>query len=112
MDTIQIDYRSLPYKDLKAIRDQVDAVMAEQLEETKRKLRGQFLTVADEHGLSFKDITHPDDVEIGEATRKKMLAGVINHSDVEKRYIRKDGSTLWVDIAASALSPVETRSTA
>ena len=52
--------------------------------------------------LSFKDITHPDDVEIGEATRKKMLAGVINHSDVEKRYIRKDGSTLWVDMTASA----------
>ena len=79
MDTIQIDYRSLPYKDLKAIRDQVDAVMAEQLEETKRTLRTQFLTVADEHGLSFKDI-------IGESDGRK-------HARIKYRNPNNPGET-------------------
>ncbi len=44
---------------------------------------------------SSKDITHPDDQAITLTLVRQMLAGEINTCTIEKRYVRKDGSTLW-----------------
>ena len=40
--------------------------------------------------MSFRDITHPDDLYLDENYIEHVLAGEINSFDIEKRYIHKD----------------------
>jgi PAS domain S-box-containing protein len=47
------------------------------------------------HGRNFVDITHPDDRETSVTQVTRLLAGEISSLSLEKRYIRKDGVTLW-----------------
>ena len=53
--------------------------------------------------LTFQDITHPDDLEADLNHVHQLLAGEIEHYSMEKRYIRKDGSTVWVEITPSLM---------
>lgn len=53
--------------------------------------------------LTFTQITHPDDIEIGAEEVKKMLAGESNVYYTEKRYIRKDGQTIWAQLSVSPI---------
>src|SRR6267142_5700338 len=46
----------------------------------------------------FKDITHPDDFEADWSQCQRLIRGEIKSFDLEKRYIHKDGHTLWVDL--------------
>lgn len=48
--------------------------------------------------LTFQDITHPDDLDADLAYVEQMLAGEIQTYSMEKRYIRKDGSLIWVNL--------------
>ncbi|CAN7501239.1 PAS domain S-box protein [Polaromonas sp. LjRoot131] len=41
------------------------------------------------------DLTHPDDIEWDLEQRKRALAGEIESFHTEKRYIHKDGHTVW-----------------
>jgi PAS domain S-box-containing protein len=50
---------------------------------------------------SFQDITHPDDLEADLVALRRMLAGEIQIYRREKRYIRKDGTPIWVNLTAS-----------
>ncbi|MDP2797561.1 MAG: PAS domain S-box protein [Methanoregula sp.] len=45
--------------------------------------------------MSFKDITHPDNLSGDIENIRALEAGTIPVYSTEKRYIRKDGSTLW-----------------
>lgn len=54
-------------------------------------------------GRSFADITHPDDVTKDVESGKKMLRGELPSYKTEKRYIRKDGSLIWVSLTASII---------
>jgi PAS domain S-box-containing protein len=45
---------------------------------------------------SFPDITHPDDLAADLAEVKGMLGGKIDRYNMDKRYLRKDGSIVWV----------------
>ena len=47
-------------------------------------------------GMTGREISHPDDLEVINTQRKRLYAGEIDHVHVEKRYRRKDGSTVWV----------------
>ena len=49
----------------------------------------------------WQDITHPDDVEDTQRHIDPLLAGERNEVRFEKRYLRKDGSTVWADVATS-----------
>ncbi len=49
-------------------------------------------------GKTFQDITHPDDLAVDLAQRERLLSGAISHFSMEKRYIRKDGSPIWVNL--------------
>ncbi|MFN3555433.1 MAG: PAS domain S-box protein [Bacteroidales bacterium] len=49
------------------------------------------------------DITHPDDIEPTQRWFKALLDGKINHYRLEKRFVRKDGSSFWADLTVSAL---------
>ena len=52
-------------------------------------------------GLTFQDITHPDDLETDLAYARQLLAGEIPTYSMEKRYIRKDGSPVWINLTVS-----------
>jgi PAS domain S-box-containing protein len=48
--------------------------------------------------LTWQRITHPDDVEADLSLGRQVLAGTIPHYNLEKRYIRKDGTPVWVSM--------------
>ena len=50
---------------------------------------------------SFQDITHPDDLAADYAQLLQMLAGEISTYTMEKRYIRKGGALVWINLTVS-----------
>jgi diguanylate cyclase (GGDEF)-like protein/PAS domain S-box-containing protein len=52
-------------------------------------------------GRAFQDITHPDDLGADLDQARAMLAGETATYQTEKRYIRKDGATLWALLSVS-----------
>ncbi len=46
--------------------------------------------------LTGRQISHPDDLDVINAQRPRLYAGEIDSVRVEKRYLRKDGSVIWV----------------
>ncbi len=51
--------------------------------------------------LTFQDITHPEDLDKDLANVKQMLEGDSNSYSMEKRYIRKDRSEVWINLTVS-----------
>jgi PAS domain S-box-containing protein len=48
--------------------------------------------------LSFTDITHPDDVEKSREIHRQLFYGDHQMLSLEKRFFRKDGSLIWVNV--------------
>jgi PAS domain S-box-containing protein len=46
-------------------------------------------------GLGFLDITHPEDVADTEAHLRRLLSGEVREYSLEKRYLRRDGASVW-----------------
>ena len=53
--------------------------------------------------MTFRDITHPDDLKLAEALYSQAKNHEVNRQSAEKRYIRKDGSIIWVALSVSAV---------
>jgi PAS domain S-box-containing protein len=53
--------------------------------------------------MKFQEITHPDDLVVDLAETEKIISGAIDTFSIEKRYIRKDGSFVWVNLTVSAV---------
>jgi diguanylate cyclase (GGDEF)-like protein/PAS domain S-box-containing protein len=53
--------------------------------------------------LSFQGITHPEDVDRDLDHLQKLLTNQIESYYAEKRYIRKDGSLVWVSLQVSVV---------
>ena len=51
--------------------------------------------------MSFQEITHPDDIEADLALSRRLLVGVFPSYQMEKRYIHKDGHTVWIHLSVS-----------
>ncbi len=51
--------------------------------------------------LTFQDITVPEDLAADLACVHQVLAGTLQTFSMEKRYIRKNGSTIWVNLTVS-----------
>ncbi|KPC54661.1 PAS domain S-box protein [Amantichitinum ursilacus] len=51
--------------------------------------------------LTFQDITYPDDLRIDLQSLEDLLAGLIDHYTLEKRYVRKDGQVVWAKLTVS-----------
>jgi PAS domain S-box-containing protein len=49
-------------------------------------------------GAAFLDLTHPEDREASGATLRQFLQGEISSCSLEKRYVRKDGNTVWARV--------------
>lgn len=58
-------------------------------------------TQAELRGKTFADITHPDDRGASIAARDQFLAGEISSGSTEKRYIQKNGATVWARLHVS-----------
>jgi PAS domain S-box-containing protein len=50
---------------------------------------------------TFQEITHPEDLAADVAQARELAEGRIPHYSMEKRYFRKDGSIVWVNLTAS-----------
>jgi PAS domain S-box-containing protein len=53
--------------------------------------------------VDFHSITHLDDVSLGREIVEELKSGKIRHASLEKRYIRKDGSSVWVNLTTAAM---------
>ncbi len=51
--------------------------------------------------MRWQEITHPEDIEEDIALGKQMLAGEFPSYQMEKRYLRKDGSVVWIHLSIS-----------
>ena len=51
--------------------------------------------------MRFQDITHPDDLGTDVAEAEKVRTGALDTYSKEKRYIRKDGALVWVNLTVS-----------
>ena len=54
-------------------------------------------------GLTFREITHPDDLARDEQLVAQLLSGELSSFAVEKRYLRKDGGVVWANLMLSLL---------
>ncbi len=53
--------------------------------------------------LTFNDITFPDDAHKGDSLWIEMISGHTDTVELDKRYIRKDGQTVWTHVSATAI---------
>jgi diguanylate cyclase (GGDEF)-like protein/PAS domain S-box-containing protein len=56
---------------------------------------------------SYREISHPDDGADSIERRARLMAGNAVPTAVEKRYIHKDGSVIWVAISSSLVRDVD-----
>ena len=54
-------------------------------------------------GLTFREITHPDDLARDEQLVAQLLRGELSSFTVEKRYLRKNGDVVWANLMVSLL---------
>jgi PAS domain S-box-containing protein len=54
-------------------------------------------------GLTFREITHPDDLAQDAELVAQLLRGETSSFAVEKRYLRKDGGVVWANLLVSLL---------
>jgi len=56
---------------------------------------------------TFEDITHPEDLTSDHMYIERMLSKEISTYSKEKRYIHKDGSWVWINLSASAVTDAD-----
>jgi PAS domain S-box-containing protein len=64
-------------------------------------------TEAELRALRFQEITHPDDLEADLAKTAELVAGRTESFSMEKRYIGKDGSPVWINMTVSLVRGTE-----
>jgi PAS domain S-box-containing protein len=55
-------------------------------------------TAEELYARAWQDITHPEDVPKDQALAAEVIAGRLSNYNIEKRYIRKDGTVVWVNL--------------
>lgn len=59
------------------------------------------------YNMSFKDITHKDDLGVNLSCMKSLLQGDAENYQIEKRYFHKNGSIVWAMLSASIVRDAE-----
>ncbi len=52
-------------------------------------------------GHTVKDFSHPQDKDVTDAARAKVRSGELESMRARKRYLRKDGASVWVDLSVA-----------
>ena len=60
-------------------------------------------------GKHFSEITHPDDRADNIHLSDRLIIGDISNFDMEKRFLRKDGSVLWAHLSVSMTRDISGR---
>ncbi len=60
-------------------------------------------------GLTFNDISHPDDRDVGLRLVRGTFTGEIPGFKLDKRYLKKDGEVVWVEVSVSSIRDEEGR---
>ncbi len=58
---------------------------------------------AELQGKSVIELTHPDDREDARRYNEQMSQGLLSRNCIEKRYLRKDGSSFWAESSLSTM---------
>lgn len=58
-------------------------------------------TVEELRGKTFEDLTHPDDIAKSLDIRQRLVNNEGTHFNIQKRYIKKDGTEFWADMTLS-----------
>jgi PAS domain S-box-containing protein len=53
--------------------------------------------------ITCRELTHPDDLVADEALERRLLSGEIQTYSLEKRYVRKDGIVIWINLTVSPI---------
>jgi PAS domain S-box-containing protein len=53
--------------------------------------------------MSFADITHPDDLREDVELARRLFKGEIPFYQLRKRYLKKNGETIWINLTASLI---------
>ncbi len=54
-------------------------------------------------GLSALGLTHPDDLELTKSLLRPLVAGELDVIKYEKRYVHKNGTSVWVSVSTTAV---------
>ena len=57
--------------------------------------------------MHFRDFTHPDDLGLDMDLLARTLSGELSHYSFEKRYVHKQGHTVWVHLTLSLIRTTE-----
>ncbi len=57
--------------------------------------------------MTFEDITLPEDMKVSKKTFSDLFSGKSSLLKLEKRYIRKDGEIIWVNLTSTAICDEE-----
>ena len=58
-------------------------------------------SVGELRGKTFQDITYPEDIPGDLENANRLLSGELDHYHLEKRYVRPDGSLIWVNLTVT-----------
>jgi len=58
-------------------------------------------------GMSVEDITHPEDLEVTLRFIRQAASGKVGHGRFVKRYVHKDGRTIWGELSSSTLQDAQ-----
>lgn len=60
-------------------------------------------TEAELLGMTFVDITHPDDIDLDVPLARRLFEGDLPSYRIDKRYITKAGHEIWIQLTASVV---------
>lgn len=91
LETANIGTALMDFKEGRIL--ETDAILQQMLGYTDEELRNQ----------SFSAITYPDDNQPNIVLYQELIGGIRDHYQMEKRYIRKDGSVMWGNLTVTIL---------
>ncbi|MDB4950771.1 MAG: Chemotaxis protein methyltransferase CheR [Gemmatimonadetes bacterium] len=58
-------------------------------------------------GMTYQQVTHPDDLAADVEMARRVEAGELSTYTLEKRYLRRDGSPVWISLTVSLAQPAQ-----
>ena len=98
----ELRYRTI-FKQAGAGVAQIESLTGQFVQVNRQYCETVGLTEAEMLATTFGAITHPDDLEPNLENMTRLLSGEIPSFTMEKRYLRKDGGIVWVNLNVAPL---------